>query len=174
MKILESTEAHKDLSKFNVKFRLPLDLRKLESISGNSFQNFHIFYFIIFDDRFFNDMKGFEYLTLYYCLEKSSYIYYKSKFAKFSKTYGMRQKEMFALLLFARKNHVIMRSAASIPWWQPLISFERFFRGWNMLRARLFFRTFALVYILYKRVCLREIKEIQIEYVCQTLISMRC
>ena len=37
VKVLESTEAHKDLSKFNVKFRLPLDLRKLEDISGKSF-----------------------------------------------------------------------------------------------------------------------------------------
>ena len=72
-----------------------------------------------FDDRFFNDMKGFEYLALYYCLEKSSYIYYKSKFAKFSKTYGMRQKENVRIIIVCTKksrdheNHRVNRVMAA-------------------------------------------------------------
>ena len=118
-----------------------------------------------------NEIEGFEYLTKYFCLEKSSYIYYKSKFSKFSKTYGMRQKEKVRIIIVCTINHVIMRSATWVTWWQPLISFERFFRGWNLLRARLIFRTLARIYI---RVCLSEIKEVKIKYVCQTLISMRC
>ena len=98
------------------------------------------------NQNFENEMKGFEYLTRYFCLEKSSFIYYKSKFTKFSKTYGMRRKENVRIIIVCTKNHVTMRSAAWITWWQPLISIERFFRGWNLLRARLFFRALALIY----------------------------